>query len=115
MDYANDTLYMHLTIEALTMWHQWNQERAESNQTPVFHPTGVLLLSGKDRLSDFESNCIKNIREAGYGHYITEYKTPKEIVTAFPQFEQAVANGFNTGYLNKAGGNKKKSLKKRFY
>ncbi|GAA5811939.1 hypothetical protein MFLAVUS_005386 [Mucor flavus] len=104
MDYANDTLYMHLTVEAFNMWHQWNKERADSNLSPVFHQSGVLLLSGKDEFSDFEKSCMKTIREAGYGHYITEYKSPQEIIEAFPQFKNAVENGFNTAYLNKAGG-----------
>lgn len=104
MDYANDTLYMHLMVEAFNMWHQWNKERAEANQDPIFHQSGVLLFSGKDQFSDFEKNCMKNIREAGYGHYIEEYKTPEEIIAKFPQFKEAVANGFNTAYLNKAGG-----------
>lgn len=104
MDYANDTLYMHLMVEAFNMWHQWNKERAEANQDPIFHQSGVLLFSGKDQFSDFEKNCMKNIREAGYGHYIEEYKTPEEIIAKFPQFKEAVASGFNTAYLNKAGG-----------
>ena len=104
MDYANDTLYMHLMVEAFTMWHQWNAEREAAGQEPVFHQSGVLLFSGKDNFSDFEKNCMKNIREAGYGHYIEEFKSPQDIVDKFPQFKDAVANGFNTAYLNKAGG-----------
>lgn len=104
MDYANDTLYMHLMVEAFNMWHQWNRERAEENKSPVFHQSGVLLFSGKDQFSDFEKNCMRNIREAGYGHYIEEFKSPEEIIAKFPQFKEAVKNGFNTAYLNKAGG-----------
>lgn len=104
MDYANDTLYMHLTIEALGMWHQWNQERSQQNLEPVFHNSGVLLLSGKDEFSTFEKSCMKNIREAGYGHFIKEYQSPEEIIGDFPQFHHAVKQGFNTAYLNTAGG-----------
>lgn len=104
MDYANDSLYMHLTIEALTMWHQWNKERQDDHLSPVFNQSGVLLLSGKDEFSDFEKNCMQTIREAGYGHFIQEYKNQEEIIQAFPQFKHAVENGFNTAYLNKAGG-----------
>lgn len=104
MDYANDTLYMHLTIEALTMWHQWNNERRQENLDPVFHQSGVLLLSGHNEFSEFEKNCMRNIREAGYGHFIKEYRNPQEITHDFPQFKDAVQNGFNTAYLNKAGG-----------
>lgn len=105
MDYANDTLYMHLTIEAIGLWKQWNQERAELNQDPVYHETGVLLFSGKDNFSDFEKNCMKTIRESGYGHFIEEFTSPEQITRKFPQFESAVKNGFNTAYFNKAGGN----------
>ncbi|KAI8975487.1 FAD dependent oxidoreductase [Mycotypha africana] len=104
MDYANDTLYMHLAVEAFGLWDQWNKERAKKNLEPVFHQNGVLLLSGKDKLSDFERNSIRNIREAGYGHFIEEYKCPEEIIERFPAFEKAVKKGYNTGYLNKAGG-----------
>ncbi|KAI8642418.1 FAD dependent oxidoreductase [Parasitella parasitica] len=104
MDYANDTLYMHLMVEAFGMWHQWNKERAEKNLDPVFHQSGVLLFSGKDNFSDFEKDSMKNIREAGYGHYIEEFTSPEQIIEKFPQFEKSVENGFNTAYLNKEGG-----------
>ncbi|KAI9470992.1 MAG: FAD dependent oxidoreductase [Benjaminiella poitrasii] len=104
MDYANDTLYMHLMVEALGLWHQWNAERAAQNLEPVFHPSGVLMFSGKDSYSDFERDSLKQIREAGYGHFVEEYKTPEEIIQKFPQFKKTVENGFKTAYLNKAGG-----------
>lgn len=104
MDYANDTLYMHLMVEAFGIWRQWNKERAEKNLDPVFHQSGVLLFSGKDKFSDFERDCMKNIREAGYGHFIEEFTSPEQIIEKFPQFQKAVENGFNTAYLNKEGG-----------
>lgn len=104
MDYANDTLYMHLMVEAFGLWRQWNKERAEKNLEPVFHQSGVLLFSGKDKFSDFERDCMKNIREAGYGHFIEEFTSPEQIIKKFPQFQKAVENGFNTAYLNKEGG-----------
>ncbi|CEI98359.1 hypothetical protein RMCBS344292_12468 [Rhizopus microsporus] len=94
---------MHLAIESLPLWHQWNKERAEKNQCPVFHQSGVLLF-GQEDFSDFEKKSIKAIQEAGYGHFIDVYSSPEEIVRAFPQFQQAVDNGFKKAYLNKQGG-----------
>jgi sarcosine oxidase/L-pipecolate oxidase len=105
MDYGNDILYMHLTIEAIGMWKQWNKERAEMKLDPVYHETGVLLFSSKDKFSDFEKNSMKTIREAGYGHFIQEFTSSEQISKKFPQFASAVKNGFNTAYFNKAGGN----------
>jgi len=52
----------------------------------------------------FERDCMKNIREAGYGHFIEEFTSPEQIIEKFPQFQKAVENGFNTAYLNKEGG-----------
>lgn len=104
MDYADDTLYMQLMIEALPLWRQWNKERAEMGLSPVFHETGVLLFSSNGQFSDYERSSMKRIREAGYGHAIEEFTSPQSIINRFPQFKDAVANGFNIAYLNKQGG-----------
>ncbi|KAI8057572.1 FAD dependent oxidoreductase [Gilbertella persicaria] len=104
MDYANDTLYMHLMMEAFTIWDEWNKERQEQKLDPVYHNVGVLLFSDKDKMGKFENDCLKNIREAGYGHLVEEFTSPEQIIQRFPLFKQAVENGFNTAYFNKAGG-----------
>ncbi|KAL0084029.1 FAD dependent oxidoreductase [Phycomyces blakesleeanus] len=104
MDYADDTIYMHLAIEAIQMWHQWNKERADMGLEPVFHPSGVLLFSSNGEYSDFEKQSLKHIREAGYGHVIEELKSPEEIIARYPYFKDAVDNGYNIAYLNKEGG-----------
>lgn len=105
MDYAKDTLYMHLMVEGFNMWHQWNKEREQKGLTPVFHQSGVILFSQNGEFSEFEKDTMKSIREAGYGHYIEEFKSEQEIIERFPQFKNAVKNGFNKAYLNNAGGN----------
>ena len=104
MDYGEDTLSMQLTMEALPHWHQWNKERDEMRLSPVFHETGSLLLCKGNRLSDYERLSIKHVREAGYGHTIREFQTPESIIEQFPQFTDAVANGYHTAYLNTAAG-----------
>ncbi|KAG1141811.1 hypothetical protein G6F37_008285 [Rhizopus arrhizus] len=103
LDYSDNTLYMHLAIESIGMWQEWNKERQESEQDPLFHQTGVLLF-GRDEFSDSEKKSLKAIREAGYGHYIEEYNSPEEITAKFPPFKSAVENGFKKAYLNKQGG-----------
>lgn len=72
--------------------------------SPVFHETGVLLFSQNGKFSDYEIQSMKAIREAGYGHLIEELTDPETIVKRYPQFKDAVANGFNIAYLNRAGG-----------
>ncbi|KAF7728477.1 hypothetical protein EC973_006030 [Apophysomyces ossiformis] len=104
MDYADDVLYMNLMMEAFPHWHEWNKERAQLGLEPVFHQTGVLMLSTDGRLSDFESKSMQNIREAGYGHAIEELKKPEDIIKRYPYLEHAVSKGYNIGYLNKEGG-----------
>lgn len=103
IDYASETVYMQMAIEALPLWRQWNKERAEMGLSPVLHETGVLLFSQNGKFSDYEIQSMKAIREAGYG-YLIEELGPKTIVKRYPQFKDAVANGFNVAYLNRAGG-----------
>ncbi|ORZ24687.1 FAD dependent oxidoreductase [Absidia repens] len=103
-DYGNDDIYMRLTMEALPYWQQFNKERAEQGEEPLFHQTGVLMMSSNGSYSEFEKRSLKKIREAGYGHVIEELLTPESIIDRFPQFKDGVNNGFNIGYLNKAGG-----------
>lgn len=97
-------MYMRLMMEALPFWHQYNKERAEEGKEPVFHQTGVLMMSSNGRYSEFEKRSLAKIRQAGYGHVIDELLTPESIIERYPQFENAVHNGFNIGYVNKAGG-----------
>ncbi|KAI9013417.1 FAD dependent oxidoreductase-domain-containing protein [Phycomyces nitens] len=78
-------------------------ERADMGQEPVFHPSGVLLFSSNGEYSDFEQQSMRHIREAGYGHVIEELG-PKDIISRYPYLKDAVGNGYNIGYLNKAGG-----------
>ncbi|KAI8393452.1 FAD dependent oxidoreductase [Radiomyces spectabilis] len=104
MDYADETLYMHMAIEAMPLWRQWNQERADMGLSPVFHQTGVLLLSSNGEYSKFERSSMQHIREAGYGHVIEEFPNGEAILKRYPQFKTAVQNGYNIGYLNKEGG-----------
>ncbi|KAI8088965.1 FAD dependent oxidoreductase [Halteromyces radiatus] len=102
-DYGDDITYMHLMMEALPYWHQYNKERAEQGESPVFHETGVLMMSRHGEYSDFEKKSLRNIRQAGYGHCIEELDG-EAIIKRYPQFKTAVHHGFNIAYLNKAGG-----------
>ncbi|KAI9306270.1 FAD dependent oxidoreductase [Cunninghamella echinulata] len=103
-DYGDDVLYMKLMMEALPLWHQLNKERLEEGEEPVFHQTGVLMMSQNGSYSNFERKSLRAIREAGYDHAIEELLTPESIIQRFPQFENAVKNGYNIAYLNKQGG-----------
>lgn len=104
MEYGNDTLYLNLMLEALPMWHDWNRERAEQGETPVFHNTGVLMLCRNGQFSKYEQQSMQRIREAGYGHALQELTTPESILEKFPHFKDAVDNGYNIACYNKEGG-----------
>jgi sarcosine oxidase/L-pipecolate oxidase len=98
-------------MEAMSHWHQWNKERAAENDTPVFHPSGVLIMGYQGKYGPYEEQNMQAIREAGYGHAIEQLLTPEAIVERYPQFEQTVKNGYNIAYLNKEGGKSTRTLK----
>ena len=104
MDYGNETMYMHMYMESLHTWEQWNKERALKGLGPVFHNVGNLMFSQNGKFSTYEEQSLKAIREAGYGHFIEEYRTPESIAERYPQFKEATKNGFDIAYLNKSGG-----------
>ncbi|ORZ25092.1 FAD dependent oxidoreductase [Absidia repens] len=103
-DYGNKLLYMQLTMEAMPHWHQWNKERAEQNESPVFEQTGVLLMGYQGTFGPYEEQSMQAICEAGYGHAIEKLLTPESIIQKYPQFEQTVRNGYDIAYVNKDGG-----------
>ncbi|KAG0166948.1 hypothetical protein DFQ30_006538 [Apophysomyces sp. BC1015] len=103
MDYADKTLYMQLMISCLPLWRQWNEERASMGLDPVYHETGLLSFARDGKFSEYERQCLSHLREAGFGHAVEEL-TGEMIVQKFPQFQQAVANGYNIAYFNKEGG-----------
>ncbi|KAI8341711.1 FAD dependent oxidoreductase [Chlamydoabsidia padenii] len=103
-DYGNQRLYMYLTMEAMSHWHQWNKERADEHESPVFTPSGVLIMGYQGKFGSYEEQSMQAIREAGYGHAIEQLLTPDVIIKRYPQFEQTVKNGYNIAYLNKEGG-----------
>ncbi|KAI7883299.1 nucleotide-binding domain-containing protein [Lichtheimia hyalospora FSU 10163] len=104
MEYGNDTLYLNLMLEALPMWHEWNHERAERGESPVFHNSGVLMLCRNGKLSKYEQQSMQCIQEAGHGHVLEELTTPESILEKFPHFKDAVNNGYNNALYNKEGG-----------
>ncbi|KAI8578832.1 hypothetical protein K450DRAFT_244750 [Umbelopsis ramanniana AG] len=104
MDYGDDLIYQQLACEALPIWRQWNEEVKAEGKPLVYNETGLLLFSRNGKFPDYERLSMQNIRGAGYGHAIEEFPTPESIVERFPQFSDAVANGFNIAYLNKYAG-----------
>jgi sarcosine oxidase/L-pipecolate oxidase len=95
---------MNLFLEALPLWHEWNKERAENNLVPVYHQTGLISFAENGTFTQYELDCISQIREAGYSHLIEELDTPEKIIERFPRFEKAVKNGFDIAVYNKEGG-----------
>lgn len=104
MDYGNQALYLRLMLEALPLWDQWNKERATQGQIPVYHETGVLIFGRHGQFSQYEQESMRLIREAGYGHVLQTFDNPQSIIKRFPYFKDAVANGYDTAYLNTRGG-----------
>lgn len=104
MDYGNQSLYLRLMLEALPLWDAWNKERATQGQIPVYHETGVLIFGRHGQFSQYEQESIRLIQEAGYGHVLQIFDSPQSIIKRFPYFKDAVANGYDTAYLNTRGG-----------
>jgi sarcosine oxidase/L-pipecolate oxidase len=104
MDYGDDLIYQNLACEALPIWRQWNEEVKVEGKPLVYNEAGLLLFSRNGKFPDYERLSMQNIRAAGYGHAIEEFPTPESIVERFPQFSDAVANGFDIAYLNKYAG-----------
>ncbi|KAG2179951.1 hypothetical protein INT43_003738 [Umbelopsis isabellina] len=100
MDYGDDVIYQNLMAEALPMWRQWNEEAKAAGKSPLYNETGLLLFSRGGKFSEYERRSMQNIKAAGYGHTIEEFITPEAIVERFPQFKEAVANGYNVAYLS---------------
>jgi sarcosine oxidase/L-pipecolate oxidase len=104
MDYGDDVIYQHLACEALPIWRQWNEEAKAQGKPLVYNESGLLLFSRNGKFPDYERLSLQNIRAAGYGHAVEELNTPERIVDRFPQFSDAVANGYNIAYFNKYAG-----------
>ncbi|CDH50116.1 sarcosine oxidase [Lichtheimia corymbifera JMRC:FSU:9682] len=104
MDYGNQALYLRLMLEALPLWDQWNKERATQGQIPVYHESGVLIFGRHGQFSQYEQESMRLIREAGYGNVLQTFDNPQSIIKRFPYFKDAVANGYDTAYLNTRGG-----------
>lgn len=103
MDYGKNTLYMHLAVEALDAWKQWNVERAEKNLAPVYHNTGMLIFSANGQYAEYEKDNMKSIREAGFGEYIEELNAD-QLKKRYPHLSDTVDNGYDIAYANKVGG-----------
>ncbi|EPB81331.1 hypothetical protein HMPREF1544_11948 [Mucor circinelloides 1006PhL] len=112
MDYGENTLYMHLAVEAIDAWKQWNIERAEKSLVPVYHNTGMLLFSANGQYAEYEKDNMKSIREAGFGDYIEELNA-EQLKQRYPYLSDTVDNGYDIAYANKVGGwcNSSESIK----
>lgn len=104
MDYGTNTIYMHLAIEAIDAWKQWNIERAEKNLTPVYCNTGIIAFSANGQYAKYEKDNMESIREAGYEDYIEELDSDK-LKSRYPHLSDTVDNGYDIAYFNKVGGN----------
>ncbi|KAL7319304.1 hypothetical protein PS15m_002457 [Mucor circinelloides] len=112
MDYGKNTLYMHLAVEAIDAWKQWNIERAEKKMVPVYHNTGMLIFSVNGQYAEYEKDNMKSIREAGFGNYIEELNA-EQLKQRYPYLSDTVDNGYDIAYANKVGGwcNSSESIK----
>ncbi|CAO3642734.1 unnamed protein product [Mucor hiemalis] len=103
MDYGDSKLCTELAIDSINIWNQWNREKAQKNEAPLYHNTGMLIFSGSNKLGSTDHHSIKHIRNAGHGDWIEEL-TPEQIKKRFPYFKHAVDNGISAAYYNKVGG-----------
>ncbi|CAI7635823.1 unnamed protein product [Penicillium pancosmium] len=72
--YGQQTEYQQLSGEAITAWHEWNNELAGGQTLPpgmsrkdrVFIPNGNISLSSDVELPSWELACIDGMEKAGY-------------------------------------------------
>jgi sarcosine oxidase/L-pipecolate oxidase len=104
MDYNDNRLCTELAIDSINIWNKWNEERAQQNDVPVYHNTGMLLFSGSQKLEQTELDSLKHIRNAGHDDWVEEL-THDQLKQRYPFFEHAVDSGMSAAYFNKVGGN----------
>lgn len=96
LDYANDDHYTAAMEVALPLWRRWN---AEIFEVPLFHETGVLVLSSTPLgPGSFEGDSFSAL--SARGHHL-ERLDAAGIVRRFPRW---AAGRYVEGYYNPQGG-----------
>lgn len=94
-DYGSDALYVELMEQAHPAWLAMNERLAR----PLFHETGVLVLSRAPmQPGDFEHDSHALLSARGYP---LERLDPRALRQRFPAFSSAC---YRDGYFNKVGG-----------
>ncbi len=97
MDYGGDEFYVRLMEDALVSWRNWNQ----SFERPLFHETGLLVLSSTPMTSNepsFEGKSFGLLTARGHA---LEHLDEGAIAARFPMWKDA---GYVDGYRNPLGG-----------
>lgn len=95
MDYGTDAFYMQLMEEALRGWERWNRSWDE----PLYHPTGVLLLSRTQmEPGGFEYESFKLLEQRSHHPQRLDSEALRR---RFPAWN---ANRYPDGYYNPLGG-----------
>ncbi|KAJ5612566.1 sarcosine oxidase [Penicillium lagena] len=118
--YGGQTEYQSLSIEAITAWHEWNEEIASGKTVPqgmtrkdrVFIANGNISMSTDAELPPWEKACIDEMEKAG--HHNTQLATTNprhcEIATSrglssyMDPFQQRRRGQRHVGVLDTTGG-----------
>ncbi len=99
MEYGPDVAYMRLAEEAREGWLTWNERWREEEGRPLYHETGVLMLSREPMVPgtfEFESYRLLQQRQ-----HSPERMTPDRVATRFPAWN---AERHIDGFYHEKGG-----------
>ncbi len=99
MEYGPDEVYMALGEEARAGWLRWNTEWRAQGAEPLFHETGVLMISrGAMAPGGFEYESWRLLQKRGHR---PERMTADTIAQRFPAWKEA---GYSDGFFHAKGG-----------
>jgi glycine/D-amino acid oxidase-like deaminating enzyme len=99
LDYGADALATGLMERALPRWRAWNEELRRAGEAPVFHETGLLVLSGRPLApGTFEGDSFALLTARGHR---LERLDAAALAARHPAF---AADRFPDGYWNPQGG-----------
>ncbi|MGQ0553325.1 MAG: FAD-dependent oxidoreductase [Planctomycetota bacterium] len=102
LDYGADEVTMALMEHGLSGWRAWNARRAGQRLPPLFHETGLLLLSRRALApGGFEHDSLELLKRRGHP---ARRLSAADLAREHPLFARATAGGFCDGYFNPQGG-----------
>lgn len=101
--YGADEVYTILAEEARQKWREWNQDLARRGEAPLYHETGILILTEREiQPESFEDTSLRLLSQRGEA---VERVDPRVLERRFPAFRHRFRDGFyhsQSGYCEAA-------------